>query len=469
MARKKFPLLENIEITAAGAEGKAVAKHNNMVVFVPYGAPGDIVDIQIIRKKKTFFEGRITKFHHHSSLRSEPFCEHYGLCGGCSWQHVDYLHQLEFKRQQVVDSFQRIGKFEFPTIPEALGSHDIKNYRNKLEFTFSNRRWLTSGNPSENEANQMLGLGFHLPRLFDRILDINTCFLQPEPSNRIRLAVKAFAIENQYGFYDHRRREGLLRNLIVRNSNTGEVMVILVVNQNDEEKIHGLLNHLKNLFPEITSLMYVINSKLNDSFSDLDAVLYSGKPYITEVMEDLSFRIGPLSFFQTNSSQALQLYRIVREMAALTGSEIVYDLYTGTGTIANFIAKNTRQVIGIEYVVAAVGDAVQNASLNRIENVKFVAGDMAKVLNEEFVDFHGRPDVVITDPPRAGMHENVVRTLLQIRPERIVYVSCNPATQARDLAMMTEAYEIVHIQPVDMFPHTQHIENVVNMKCRKTI
>lgn len=468
MARKNFPILEKIEITSAAAEGKALARYNDLVVFVPFGAPGDIVDIQIIRKKKSFYEGRITKTHHFSSFRSEPFCEHFRLCGGCSWQHVDYRHQLEFKRQQVTDNFQRIGKFEFPEVPTALGSHDTKNYRNKLEFTFSNRRWLTGGPSTENDANQMLGLGFHLPGLFDRILDINTCYLQPEPSNQIRLAAKTFAIQNHYEFYDHRRREGFLRNLIVRNSNTGEVMVILVVNRNDEEKIFGLLNHLKNLFPEISSLMYVVNSKLNDSFQDLEALLFYGKPYITEKMEDLSFRIGPLSFFQTNSRQALQLYSIARQMASLSGNELVYDLYTGTGTIANFIARSARQVIGIEYVEAAVRDAVQNARLNGIVNVNFVSGDMAKVLNREFVAAYGNPDVVITDPPRAGMHESVVKTLMEIQPARIVYVSCNPATQARDLALMNDIYEIQSLQPIDMFPHTQHIENVVNMRCRAT-
>jgi 23S rRNA (uracil1939-C5)-methyltransferase len=461
MARRKLPLLEKAEIISAGAEGKALAKVGGMVVFVPFAAPGDIADIQVIKKKKSYYEGRVTRFHEYSSLRTEPFCEHFGLCGGCSWQHMKYQNQLEFKRQQVIDSFQRIGKFEFPEVEQTLGSENETHYRNKLEYTFSSRRWLTDPDSPAVDQQDMNGLGFHIPRLFDRILDINTCYHQPEPSNSIRLAVKAFAQENGYDFYDHRNRTGFLRNLLIRNSNTGEFMVILVVNHNDKEKIFAMLDHLESLFPQISSLGYVVNTKLNDSLGDQVAVHYRGKPYITEKMEDLQFRIGPLSFYQTNSSQAYQLYKVAREMAALTGSEIVYDLYTGAGTIANFVSTSAKKVIGIEYVEASVNDAIENARINNITNTRFFAGDMAKVLNNDFVAEHGTADVIITDPPRAGMHENVIKMLLEMKPAKIVYVSCNPATQARDIALMSAHYKVRKVQPVDMFPHTHHIENVV--------
>ncbi|MBE0663813.1 MAG: 23S rRNA (uracil(1939)-C(5))-methyltransferase RlmD [Bacteroidales bacterium] len=461
MARRKLPLLEKAEIVSAGAEGKALAKVGGMVVFVPFAAPGDIADIQVVKKKKSYYEGRVTRFHEYSSLRTKPFCEHFGLCGGCSWQHMEYRHQLAFKRQQVIDSFQRIGKFEFPEVEQTLGSENETHYRNKLEYTFSTRRWLTDPDGPDVDQQDMNGLGFHIPRLFDRILDINTCYHQPEPSNSIRLAVKAFAQENTYDFYDHRNRKGFLRNLLIRNSNTGEFMVILVVNHNDKEKIFAMLDHLGSLFPQITSLGYVVNTKLNDSLGDQVAVHHRGKPYITEKMENLQFRIGPLSFFQTNSSQAYQLYSIAREMAALTGNEIVYDLYTGAGTIANFVAASAKKVIGIEYVEASVNDAIENAMINNISNTSFFAGDMARVLNNDFVAEHGTPDVIITDPPRAGMHENVIKMLLEMMPAKIVYVSCNPATQARDIALMSAHYKVLKVQPVDMFPHTHHIENVV--------
>jgi 23S rRNA (uracil1939-C5)-methyltransferase len=461
MARKKIPLLEKAEIISAGAEGKAIAKSNGMVVFVPHAAPGDIADIQVVRKKKSFYEGRVTKFHHFSALRSRPFCEHFGLCGGCSWQHLQYNHQLAFKKQQVIDNFQRLGKFDFPAVEDVIESANTTHYRNKLEYTFCNRRWLTSFIEGDLDQKEMNGLGFHIPRMFDRILDINTCYLQPEPSNSIRLATKAFVQDHGYEFYDFRNREGFLRNLLIRNTSTGEFMVILVVNHDEKDKIFPILDFLGERFPEICSLMYVVNNKKNDSLSDLEATLYKGNPFITEVMDDLRFRIGPLSFFQTNSQQALQLYRTAREMASLTGSEVVYDLYTGAGTIAGFVAKQAKKVIGIEYVEASVKDAQENARLNNIENVSFFAGDMAKVLNHEFVSLHGSPDVIITDPPRAGMHESVVKMLLETAPSRIVYVSCNPATQARDIALMTDKYKVEKVQPVDMFPHTHHIENVV--------
>lgn len=461
MAKKKFPLFEKAEIMSAGAEGKAVVRSGGMVVFVPFAAPGDIADIQVVRKKKSFWEGRIIKIHEASPLRTKPFCEHYGLCGGCSWQHMAYRHQLEFKRQQVVDNFQRIGKFDFPEPEPVIESENTTHYRNKLEYTFSNRRWLTGDDNPNVDEHSMNGLGFHLPRLFDRILDINTCFLQPEPSNSIRLAAKALAMRNNYSFYDARKREGLLRNLLIRNTLSGEFMVILVLTIELMDVISSMLDHLDSSFTEITSLVYVVNNKPNDSLSDLEPVIYKGNPYITEIMEGLKFRIGPLSFFQTNSQQALKLYQAARAMSQLNGNEIVYDLYTGAGTIANFVASRAKQVIGIEYAEASVRDARENSRLNGISNTSFFAGDMVKVLNPEFVAQHGKPDVVITDPPRAGMHEKVVRTLLEVAPSRIVYVSCNPATQARDIALMTGDYRVAAVQPVDMFPHTHHIENVV--------
>jgi len=461
MARKNLPLIEKAEIISAAAEGKAVARVDGMVVFVPFAAPGDIADIKVMRKKKAFYEGRISKLHTPSPQRNEPFCEHFTLCGGCAWQHVSYEHQLEFKRSQVIDNFKRIGKFEFPEPGLTLGSQNITHYRNKLEYTFSNRKWLTDPNQGNSESTDMNGLGFHLPGMFDRILDINICYLQSEPSNSIRLAASTIARENGFIFYDHRKREGFLRNLIIRNSPTGEFMVILVVNHEDKEKITFMLEKLGNLFPQIASLVYVVNPKLNDSLHGLEAKLYKGKPYITEAMEDLHYRVGPLSFFQTNSAQALHLYQIARDMASFNGSETVYDLYTGTGTIANFIARRVAKVIGIEYMEAPVNDARENARINNIKNAVFVAGDVAKVLDMGFVAHHGSADVVITDPPRAGMHEKVVAMLLQMAPGKIVYISCNPATQARDIAMMNDKYRVTRVQPVDMFPHTHHLENVV--------
>ncbi|MGB4205665.1 MAG: 23S rRNA (uracil(1939)-C(5))-methyltransferase RlmD [Bacteroidales bacterium] len=466
MARKKLPLIEKAEIISVGNDGKALAKCDGMVVFVPFAAPGDIVDIQIVSKKKSFSEGKILRFHKYSPFRVNPFCEHFGICGGCSWQHVNYKYQLEFKKQNIADNFQRIGKFEFPALSELVSSANITYYRNKLEYTFSNRRWLTDNDMLDLDQKDLNGLGFHIPRLFDKVLDIKTCHLQPEPSNSIRLSVKEYVQQNNYSFYDHRKHTGFLRNLVIRNSGNGEVMVILVVSQNDQKKINALLDHLAESFSQITSLIYIVNTKLNDSLDDQKVILYSGNPYITEVMDDLKFRIRPLSFFQTNTKQALQLYRITSEMAALTGNELVYDLYSGTGTIAAFIARQAKEVIGIEYSESAVADARENAILNNLKNVKFISGDMAKVLNSDFVSLHGSPEVVITDPPRAGMHENVVKALLEISPERIVYVSCNPATQARDIALMNHEYKVLRVQPVDMFPHTYHIENIVLLKKR---
>ncbi len=464
MPRKNFPAFEKVEITDAGAEGKAVARVNNLVIFVPYAAPGDLVDLKIIRKKKAFCEGRIVKIHQHSTRRTEPFCSHFGLCGGCTWQHLQYHYQAEYKKKQVADAFERIGKFDFPEIPPVIRSAATIHYRNKLEYTFSNRRWLTDPSQSVNNEKDMYGLGFHLPGIFDRIIDIDTCYLQPEPSNSIRLAAKKFALENDYTFYDQRHQKGFLRNLLIRNSSSGEVMVILVASAFEPEKINGLLAHLRSEFEAITSLYYIINPKSNDTISDLEPVLFEGKADITETMGELSFRVGPLSFYQTNSQQAFELYKIAKDFAALQGHEVVYDLYTGAGTIANFVARSALKVVGLEYVNAAVKDAFLNSSANNIQNTHFVAGDILKELNDEFVSTHGHPHIIITDPPRAGMHPGVVAKIDALSPDKIVYISCNPATQARDIALLTQSYHVEKMQPVDMFPHTSHIENVALLK-----
>ncbi len=470
MGRKRpFPLLENVEILDAGAEGKAVARFENMVVFVPWAAPGDVVDIQVTKKKKQFYEGRIVKYHSCSPLRIEPFCSHYGLCGGCKWQHLGYEDQLKFKQKQVIDNFSRIGKFDFPEINTIIPSKNTQYYRNKLEFTFSDFKWMvgdkfTHKEPGERNLN---GLGFHLPGLYDRIVDIDHCYLQPEPSNKIRNAVRNFAIENNITFYNVKKQEGYLRNLLIRNSSEGDIMVILVVKDDEPEWLQSILNHLKESFLQISSLMYVINGKKNDDITDQDVICFCGKDHMIEEMEGLRFKVGPKSFYQTNRDQAYELYKTARDFAALTGRERVYDLYTGTGTIANFIAKQASEVIGVEYVESAIADAKVNSKINGIDNTAFFAGDMAKVLNEEFIEANGRPDVIITDPPRAGMHEKVVSQMIKARPDRIVYVSCNPATQARDITLMDEFYKVEKVQPMDMFPHTHHVENVALLSLRK--
>lgn len=466
--RKPFPLLEKVEILDAGAEGKAVARHENMVVFVPWAAPGDIVDIQVTKKKKQFFEGRVVKYHAKSSLRVEPFCAHYGLCGGCKWQHLGYEDQLKFKQKQVFDNFTRLGKFEFPEVARILPSENTTYYRNKLEFTFSDFKWMVGDKLAgiDPEKRSLDGLGFHLPGLYDRIVDIDHCYLQPEPSNKIRNAVRDFAIDNKITFYNVKNQEGYLRNLIIRNSSTGDLMVILIVKDDEPEWIESILNHIDVKFPEITSLMYVINGKKNDDLSDQEVVCFKGLDYMTEEMEGLKFKVGPKSFYQTNRDQAYELYKVARDFAGLKGDELVYDLYTGTGTIANFIARNTREVIGIEYIEPAIEDAIVNSALNEISNTKFFAGDMAKVLNEEFFASHGTPDVIITDPPRAGMHEKVIQQIVYAKPQKVVYVSCNPATQARDISLMDEYYKVIKVQPVDMFPHTHHVENVALLELR---
>ena len=454
-------ILENVEILDAGAEGKAIARHNDMVIFIPFVVPGDVCDIRIVSRKRRFYEGRAIKFHRFSNKRVEPVCSHFGTCGGCKWQGMGYGHQLLYKQKQVLDNFTRIGHLEFPEIQPILASSQTEYYRNKLEYTFSPFRWLSDQEMNlEKDERDMDALGFHIPGMFDRVLDIQHCYLQSDISNRIRLGVRAFAKENRFTFYDIRNFDGDLRNLLVRNSNTGDLMVIMVFGTDEMEKIDLLMNYISDSFPEITSLFYVINQKRNDTINDLEPQLFKGLSYMTEEMEGLHFRIGPLSFFQTNSKQALELYRITRDFAGLTGNETVYDLYTGTGTIANFIASKASKVIGIEYVEPAVMDARLNSELNSIGNTQFFAGDMAKVLTPDFMAENGRPDVIITDPPRAGMHEKVVKWMIEAAPSRIVYVSCNPATQARDISLLAESYEILKIQPVDMFPHTHHVENI---------
>ncbi len=462
MARAKKPLLEKVEITAIASEGKALGRVDDKVVFVPMLVPGDVVDIQVTRKRKNFMEGYVVKQHVYSDLRIEPRCSHFGVCGGCKWQHLPYEKQLEFKQQQVKDNFNRLGKFEVPEIYEILASKDQYYYRNKLEFTFSNKRWMTKEEiGTEQDIKQRNALGFHIPGMFDKILDIDNCYLQSEISDKIRNSVREYALVNNLGFHDIREHKGLLRTLIIRNSSIGELMVIVNLHQEDVKAREGLLNHIKDSFPEITSLMYVINHKPHDSIGDLEVKLYSGQDHIIEVMEDLKFRVGPKSFYQTNTHQAYELYKVVREFAGLKGDEIVYDLYTGTGTIANFVAGSAAKVVGLEYVPEAIEDARVNSKLNGITNTFFFTGDMKDILDVDFVEKNGHPDVIICDPPRPGMHEAVVKTILKVNPEKLVYVSCNPATQARDITLLAEAYNVEKVQPVDMFPQTHHVENVV--------
>lgn len=465
MAKKKiYPIIEGLKITTLAAEGKAMGKHNDIVVFVPMTVPGDVVDVQIRSKRRRFMEGFVVNYVERSPLRAEPFCEHFGVCGGCKWQNLPYEEQLRFKHDQVRDQLQRIGKLELPEIAPTLASEKTTFYRNKLEFTFSDRRWMTSEEIAEgNELKDPEALGFHIPGMFDKVLDIRKCWLQPDPSNGIRLATKEFCIANGYEFYNARTHAGLMRNMIVRTSTTGEVMVIVVFARPEMERISALLDHLAAKFPEITSLMYVVNEKLNDSIGDQDVIRYKGKDHIFELMEDLRFKIGGKSFYQTNSEQAYNLYKVARGMAGLKPDDVVYDLYTGTGTIANFVAGQCAKVVGIEYVPEAIEDAKFNSELNGIGNTLFFAGDMKDVLTDAFFAQHGRPDVVILDPPRAGIHEDVAQTILRAAPERIVYVSCNPASQARDLAIFSEKYSVDAVQPVDMFPHTHHVENVVRL------
>lgn len=463
--KSKYPQIDGLEITDIAAEGKSLGKYNDVVVFVPHTVPGDVVNVQVNKKRRRFMEGYVVEFVERSPLRVEPFCKHYGECGGCKWQALPYPKQLEYKQQQVVDQLTRIGNLELPEVSPIIGSAKTEYYRNKLEFTFSDKRWIPRSEVAEGaEIKDSDALGFHIPGMFDKVLDIEWCHLQPEPSNAIRLAVKQFAEENGLAFYNLRTHEGLMRNIVIRTSpTTGQVMVIVVFARDKRSERECLLDYLVEKFPEITSLNYIINEKLNDSIGDQTVVHYAGQPYMEEVMEGLTFRINPKSFYQTNSDQAYELYKVARTFAELTGSEVVYDLYTGTGTIANFVARQAGKVIGIEYVPEAIEDAKVNSELNGIENTLFFAGDMKDVLNGEFIARYGRPDVIILDPPRAGIHGDVAATILAANPARIVYVSCNPATQARDLALFSEKYQVTKVQPVDMFPHTHHVENVVQL------
>ena len=460
--KKPLPILEKITITDIAAEGKAIAKVNDIVVFVPFVVPGDVVDLQVTRKKSSFMEARPIHFHTYSENRIEAVCEHFGICGGCKWQILPYSEQIRYKQKQVVDNLTRIGKIDLPDISPIIGSSKTEFYRNKLEFTFSDKRWRTYEEIADGkEFDTMNAVGFHIPGQFDKVLDIHKCWLQDDISNRIRNEVRRYALEHDLSFFNLRNQEGFLRTLLIRTSSTGELMIIMVLFHDDVEVRNALLQNIADKFPEITSLLYIINSKANDTITDQEVLVFKGNECIYEEMEGLKFKIGPKSFYQTNSEQAYVLYKVTRDFAGLTGNELVYDLYTGTGTIANFIAHQAKQVIGIEYVPEAIEDALINSKINNIDNTLFYSGDMKNILNTSFINEHGSPDVIITDPPRAGMHEDVIDAILFANPERIVYVSCNPATQARDLNLLDGNYKVTAIQPVDMFPHTHHVENVV--------
>ncbi len=468
---RKGDLLDNIEIETMAAEGKCIAKVDGLVLFIKGGAPGDTVQVKLTKIKSSFLEGTVTAIQKFSPLRTEPFCEHFGTCGGCSWQHINYETQLKYKQQQVIDNLERLGGLTLPTITPILGSKRINYYRNKLDYTFTSNRWLTKEELDRaiEESRFEVGLGYHIPKMFDRVFDVANCYLQPEPSNSIRLLAKKTAVENEIPFFDLRRQVGFLRTLTIRSSSTGEVMIILQVTADEMTWTEKILKTLTDAFPQITSANYIINNKKNDTFADLNVVCWKGNPYITEQMEKpdgsgtLQFRVGPKSFYQTNSDQAHELYKVAWQMADLKGDEHVYDLYTGTGTIANFIAGQAKKVIGLEYVAAAIEDAKANSKLNHITNTEFYAGDMKDLLTDNFLSQHGKPDTIITDPPRAGMHEDVTNMLLKVAPKRIVYVSCNAATQARDLKILAEKYHITAVQAVDMFPQTTHVENVARL------
>ena len=472
MARKKkpLPILENIQITDCAAEGKSLARVNDMVVFVPFCVPGDIVDLQVRKKRHSYMEAEVIRFVEKSAVREEPFCEHFGVCGGCKWQNLPYDKQLEMKQRQVYEQLTRIGKVELPEFMPILGSRKIREYRNKLEFGCSNKRWMTREEIASGEpAGEMRAIGFHITGAFDKILPIHNCHLMDGLQNEIRNFIYQYAIDNDLTFFDLRQQTGLLRDVMVRNSNTGEWMGLVQFHydeEGDRERSLQLMEALADRFPQITSLLYVDNQKCNDTFGDLELTLYKGNDHIFEIMEGLRFKVGPKSFYQTNTDQAYHLYSVARQFAGLTGEEVVYDLYTGTGTIANFVARSAKKVVGIEYVPEAIEDAKVNSDINGIGNTLFFAGDMKDILTDEFIAGHGRPDVIITDPPRAGMHPDVVETILRAKPRRIVYVSCNPATQARDLQLLDRLYKVVAVQPVDMFPHTPHVENVVALELK---
>lgn len=467
MARGKKPLLQEVKIEKIAAEGKSIAYIDEKVLFVPNTIPGDIVDVQVTRKRKSFMEGFVTEYRHLSELRCEPFCAHFGVCGGCKWQNLPYEQQLAFKQQEVVDNLTRIGKVELPRVNPIIGSPKTIEYRNKLEFTFCDKRYLTNEElKSGEEIVRTPALGFHIPGMFDKVLDINECRLQGAPSNELRNFIREYALAHEMSFYNVREHSGMLRNLIVRTASTGQIMVIISYTGEASELMPALLDAVVAAFPQITSLMYVQNDKFNDTIGDLDIKCWYGVDHIFEEMEGLKFKIGPKSFYQTNSEQAYNLYFKTREFAGLTGDEVVYDLYTGTGTIANFVARKAKKVVGIEYVPEAIEDAKVNSAINGIDNTIFYAGDMKDVLSDSFIAKHGAPDVIITDPPRAGMHEDVVNTILRAAPKRVVYVSCNSATQARDLHLMDSMYRVVAVQSVDMFPHTHHVENIVLLEKR---
>ena len=485
MARKKkqLPLLEGVEIEAVAAEGKCLFHWQELVVFVPFCVPGDVCDIQIRRKKHSFAEGEVVRFIKLSNVRAMPFCSHFGVCGGCKWQNLPYEEQLRFKQQQVYDQLTRIGKIELPEFRPILGSVKTQAYRNKLDFGCANKRYLTkeqfealeatNPSPESGEAKRILkdvpAIGFHITGAFDKILPVDKCWLMDDLHNQIRNEIRDYAIAHDLSFFDLRAQTGLLRDVIIRNSNTGEWMVIIQFHYDEtggEKEAKAMLQHIADKFPQISALLYLDNQKCNDTISDQEILVFKGNDHIFETMEDLRFKVGPKSFYQTNTEQAYHLYSVARDFAGLSGSELVYDLYTGTGTIANFVAKRARRVIGIEYVPEAIEDAKVNSEINHIDNTLFFAGDMKDILNDDFISQYGRPDVIITDPPRAGMHPDVVKTILRAAPERIVYVSCNPATQARDLQMMDDMYQVAEVQPVDMFPHTPHVENVVLLRKR---
>lgn len=471
MARKKLDLVfENVEIEAVAAEGKALAHIDGAVLFVEFAVPGDIVDVRVLKKKKNYMEGRIIRMVQPSKDRLEPFCIHFGVCGGCKWQPLPYEMQLQAKQQQVYDQLVRIGHLEVPEITPIIGSDKTTFYRNKLEYTFSYKKWFSE--PVEDvdalPEEERCGLGFHVGKFFDKVLDIDRCYLQADPSNEIRLFARQWCLEHGMEFYNIRENRGLMRSIFIRTTEAGEVMLIVCfANDNRPELREGLLEALAERFPQVTSLYYVINAKLNDSIADQECILYKGEDAIYETMEGLSFKIGPKSFYQTNSPQAYKLYSVARDFAALTGNEVVYDLYTGTGTIAQFVSRGASKVVGIEYVEEAIAAAKENAKRNGITNCDFFAGDMKDILTSGFVQEHGRPDVIILDPPRAGIHPDVAKVILEAEPQRMVYVSCNPASQARDLAILCQKYEITAVQPVDMFPHTQHVENVCALKLKK--
>ena len=460
-------MIEGLHITTLAAEGKAMGKVDNQVVFVPMTVPGDVVDVQVRKHHRRFMEATVVRFIEKSPLRVEPFCEHFGVCGGCKWQSLPYEEQLNQKTKQVEDQLVRIGHLDIPEVRPCLGSERTREYRNKLEFTFADKRWLTYEEIAEGgDIATTPAVGFHIPGCFDKVLDIRKCHLQVDLSNRIRLATKQFCIDNGYSFHNARAHEGLMRTMVIRTASTGEVMVIVVFNENDTERINALMSHLRDMFPEITSLIYMINEKWNDSLGDREPICFAGKDHIIEEMEGLKFKVGPKSFYQTNSEQAYELYKVTRDFADLKPTDTLYDLYTGTGTIANFCARRAKRVVGVEYVPEAIEDAKVNSMINSIDNTTFYAGDMKDVLSDDFIKRNGQPDVIILDPPRAGVDERVIEVIKRAAPQRMVYVSCNPSTQARDLALLSDMYTIEAVQPVDMFPHTHHVENVVKLRLK---